>query len=101
MRRSNLAVETAVFPLKRAGVGPATLRGRPQARSFGQPTAGVSTAASTFPLSDGATILLTTSTMSDRTGKRYGARVEPDELIAAPVEPRMARNRGCPLRSDG
>ena len=67
-------------------------RGRPQTRSFGQPTAGVSTATSTFPLSDGATILLTTSTMADRSGKRYGASVEPDELIAAGVEPKDGRD---------
>ncbi len=62
-------------------------RGRPQTRSFGQPTVGTPTANSAFPLSDGALILMTTGLMADRTGRRYGARVEPDEVVAAPLEP--------------
>ncbi len=63
-------------------------RGRPLTRSFGQPTAGLSTANSNLPLSDGAIIFLTTATMADRTGKRYGDRIDPDELVAAPVHPK-------------
>ncbi len=86
------AVRIAVLTGPRTvGAGEAVtiaFRGRLQTRSFGQPTGGPSTDTSTFALSDGATILLTTATMADRTGKRYGARVEPDELIVAPVEPR-------------
>ncbi len=62
--------------------------GRPLTRSFGQPTAGLSTANSNLPLSDGAIIFLTTATMADRTGKRYGDRIDPDELVAAPVHPK-------------
>lgn len=58
-------------------------RGRPRTRSFGQSTAGLSTANQTFPLPDGAMILLTTAVDADRTGKRYGDKVDPDE----PVEP--------------
>jgi C-terminal processing protease CtpA/Prc len=58
-------------------------RGRPRTRSFGEPTAGLSTANGTFPLPDGATILLTTAVEADRTGKRYGDKIDPDERIDA------------------
>ena len=54
-------------------------KGRPRTRSFGLPTSGLSTANGTFPLPDGAMILLTTAIEVDRTGKRYGGKVDPDE----------------------
>ena len=60
-------------------------RGRPRARSFGLPTAGLSTANTRYPLPDGAAILLTTAVEADRTGHRYGNRIEPDERVE--VEP--------------
>lgn len=56
-------------------------RERPSTRSFGQGTYGVSTANSGFPLSDGAVIYLTVSTMADRTKRWYGGVVEPDEPL--------------------
>jgi hypothetical protein len=56
-------------------------RGRPDSRSFGEPTWGVSTANAGFPLSDGARIILTVSTMADRTGTLYGEKVIPDEIV--------------------
>jgi carboxyl-terminal processing protease len=56
-------------------------RGRPRARSFGLPTAGLSTSNDMFPLPDGSTIVLTTSVGADRTGKRYGGKIEPDEAV--------------------
>ncbi|HJZ76591.1 MAG TPA: S41 family peptidase [Vicinamibacterales bacterium] len=58
-------------------------RGRPRTRSFGQPTAGLSTANGTFPLPDGAMILLTTAVDADRTGRRYGDKIAPDEPVDA------------------
>jgi C-terminal processing protease CtpA/Prc len=58
-------------------------RGRPRTRSFGLPTAGLSTSNATFPLPDGSMILLTTAVGADRTGKRYGGAIEPDEIIDA------------------
>lgn len=57
--------------------------GRPRTRSFGLPTAGLSTANTMMMLPDGAVILLTTSVEADRTGKRYGGEIAPDELIPA------------------
>ena len=58
-------------------------RGRPRTRSFGLPTNGLSTANGTFPLPDGAMILLTTAIEADRTGRRYGDKIEPDETQPA------------------
>ena len=58
-------------------------RGRPNTRSFGLPTAGLSTANRTFPLPDGDMIVLTTSVAVDRTGRRYGDKINPDERIEA------------------
>lgn len=56
-------------------------RGRPHTRSFGQPTAGLSTANGGFPLPDGGTLFLTTALDADRTGHRYGGKIVPDELV--------------------
>ena len=70
--------------------------GRPRTRSFGLPTAGLSTANATMALPDGAMILLTTAVEADRTGKRYGEKLPPDEIIPAGVvgatdDPQMDR----------
>jgi hypothetical protein len=59
------------------------------------PTAGLSTANDTKALPDGAMIMLTTAVEADRTGKRYGEKLSPDELIPAPAtdtdDPQMDR----------
>lgn len=57
-------------------------RGRPDARSFGEPTWGVSTANQGFQLPDGAVIFLAVTTMADRLGTIYGGELVPDEVIA-------------------
>ena len=54
-------------------------RGRPNTRSFGEPTAGLSTGNETYKLSDGATLVLTEVVFADRTGATYGQAVEPDD----------------------
>ncbi len=56
-------------------------RGRPNARSFGQPTGGLSTANATYDLKDGAEIVLTVVIDADRTGKVYGDSVPPDQVV--------------------
>jgi C-terminal processing protease CtpA/Prc len=56
-------------------------RGRPDTRSFGRSTAGLSTANLAYRLSDGAVINLTVSTFADRTGRVYGESIAPDEVI--------------------
>lgn len=56
----------------------------PNSKSFGLRTCGVSTANAGFPMSDGATLNMTTSFMADRTLKKYGETVTPDieEVVA-------------------
>ena len=68
-----------------ASSGEATVvafRQRPDTRSFGLPTCGLSTANSGFTLSDGAVLNLTVSVMADRTRVPYGDRIQPDEVVA-------------------
>jgi C-terminal processing protease CtpA/Prc len=60
-----------------------SFRGRPRTRSFGQNTAGLSTANSTLRLPDGSMLLLTTAIEVDRNGNRYSDVVTPDEVIPA------------------
>jgi carboxyl-terminal processing protease len=55
--------------------------GRPNVRTFGEPTTGLSTGNSSIPLADGAILLLTTSVYADRTGKQYGNRIHPDVVV--------------------
>lgn len=74
-------------------------RGREQTRFFGEPTAGLSTANSSFPLPDGASIALTTAIYADRTGKEYGAKIEPDEVVKGEEEVVAAATRW--LRCEG
>lgn len=56
-------------------------RGRPQTRSFGQPTAGVSTGNVVHTLADGSRLLLTTSVMRDRNDRGDGLKIEPDQRV--------------------
>jgi C-terminal processing protease CtpA/Prc len=56
-------------------------RRRPKTRAYGEPTGGLSTANRGFSLSDGALLILTVSTMADRTGQLYGSQVEPDVVV--------------------
>jgi len=58
--------------------------GRPRTRSFGEHTAGYSTANESIPLSDGAMLLLCTSVEADRTGRRYPDGLDPDTPLPAP-----------------
>ncbi|MFC5537756.1 S41 family peptidase [Rhodocytophaga aerolata] len=57
--------------------------GRPNTRSFGFPTCGLSTANAPMMLSDGARLALTVGVMADRNKKAYGNAVQPDELLPA------------------
>lgn len=59
-----------------------SFRQRPEARSFGTATCGLSTANSNFALSDGATLILTVALMADRDRNAYGGALPPDEQIS-------------------
>jgi peptidase S41-like protein len=63
-----------------------SFRGRPDTRSFGSETCGLSTANSTFRLSDGAMLVLTTSLLADRNRVNYGIPIVPDETIGGDAE---------------
>ena len=56
-------------------------KGRPDTRSFGAPTCGLSTAIENYPMSDGGSLNLAISVMADRTRTAYGFAVEPDEIV--------------------
>lgn len=56
---------------------------RPDTRSFGAATCGLSTANQSFPLSDGGVLYLTVGVMADRGHNRYGVPIPPDELVDA------------------
>ena len=56
-------------------------RGRPKARSVGQPTFGVSTSNGMYPLPGGARLKLTDARFVDRTGQAYGDIVMPDHMV--------------------
>jgi carboxyl-terminal processing protease len=56
--------------------------GRPDTRSFGIPTCGLSTSNVMFRLSDGSILNLTVARMADRNLVEFGGQVHPDEVIA-------------------
>lgn len=56
-------------------------RERPNTRSFGKATAGLSTGTMEIELSDGAWMILAHNTFADRTGHPYGSKVIPDEIV--------------------
>jgi C-terminal processing protease CtpA/Prc len=55
--------------------------GRPNTRSFGTATCGLSTANARFTMSDGAALSLTVAVMADRTRTKYGDSIPPDEIV--------------------
>ncbi len=67
-------------------------RGRPDTRSFGAPTAGLSTANQGFYLSDGALLVLTVARLQDRSGRTLEGPVHPDEAVPDGLgDPALAR----------
>ncbi|RNI27875.1 hypothetical protein EFA69_17430 [Rufibacter immobilis] len=52
--------------------------GRPDTKSFGEPTAGLSTANKNFTLVDSAQLVLTSAVFTDRNGRIYGKKIVPD-----------------------
>jgi len=62
-------------------------RGRGNARTFGQPTAGLLSGTQTFVLTDGSWILLATALVSDRQGNIYISPIQPDEYVSPDTSP--------------
>ena len=63
-----------------------SFRARPNTRSFGTATCGLSTGIDSFLLANGARLNVAMSVMADRTLTIYGGVVEPDELVADPAQ---------------
>jgi C-terminal processing protease CtpA/Prc len=61
----------------------AFFKARPDTRSFGTPTCGHHHLQQAFVL-DGAVLYLVTAQSADRTKKRYGGPISPDEVITDP-----------------
>jgi hypothetical protein len=57
------------------------LRGRERSRFFGKPTGGATTSTQTVWMGDGAMLFVTNAIYADRTGKVYGGKLEPDEVV--------------------
>ncbi|MGB1286013.1 MAG: S41 family peptidase [Aggregatilineales bacterium] len=60
--------------------------GRSNMCSFGQHTRGVSTANSTYPMPDGAVLVITTGVCADRHGNIYEYGITPDVVSEEPLE---------------
>ncbi len=56
--------------------------GRTATRSFGAATGGATSATRTFPLSDGAALMLAVASVTDRSGRPLGGHIQPNELCA-------------------
>lgn len=63
-----------------------SFRARPNTRSFGDRTCGLSTGNQGYTMSDGGILLLTEVYMADRTKTKYGYAVAPDESITDPAQ---------------
>jgi C-terminal processing protease CtpA/Prc len=69
-----------------ASSGEATLiafLGRPNTRTFGDSTAGYASINNGYRLPDSANMVITIGVSRDRTGRQYGLRLTPDELLPA------------------
>ena len=60
--------------------------GRPETRSFGSDTFGVSTVNTVLSLSDGASLALTVGVQADRTGRTHGGVIAPDQVVQAAAD---------------
>jgi C-terminal processing protease CtpA/Prc len=70
--------------------------GRPDTRTFGEPTSGAATVPQFYELSDGAGLVLAAAWMADRNGGTYDSEVPPDE----PVENFGPLNSQTPVEDD-
>ena len=59
---------------------------RPDTRSFGAPTCGLTLVTQQVTMSDGALVFVATGVMADRTRFSYGAQIAPDEPVTDPRE---------------
>ncbi len=77
-----IAVLTGKRTMSSGEVMTVAFRGKPNSRSFGQPTGGYSTTNTNFNMPDGAIVILTVSVYADRNKQVFGDRIAPDVLVA-------------------
>jgi C-terminal processing protease CtpA/Prc len=70
-------------------------RGRRWARSFGEPTAGLTTTTFPYLLPDGALLVLATGLEADRTGRVFPGRIEPEQPV--PIDWRRIESEDDPM----
>jgi len=85
LRSAPVAVITGFYTMSSGEAVAIAFRGRPNTRSFGEPTAGKSTANQGERLSDGSMLLVTAALMADRNGVLYGVPIQPDERVDARI----------------
>jgi hypothetical protein len=92
LRRADapVAVVTDEETASAAEIIAAAFAARPPARSFGEATRGATTGTRTFPLIDGAALILAVASTSDRHGRIHTGPIRPDEAVSA-------AERGLPL----
>ncbi|GGA13624.1 S41 family peptidase [Dyella caseinilytica] len=83
LSHASVAVLTGEHTASSGEVMAISLRGRANTRSFGAPTAGLTTSSVDFPLPDGSMIILATSIDLDRNGHVYGEKIAPDQPVDA------------------
>jgi len=76
----------------------AAFRGRDDSLSFGSATRGMSTGNRTFPLSDGAALVLAVAATADRTGRVYRGALTPDVTVASD-DPRSPLTEQATIRA--
>jgi hypothetical protein len=100
LRRPNSPVALLIGPLTASAGELITLgyRGGPvPARSFGEPTYGVTTTPfGVYLRPDSGYLNITGGVMFDRTGQLYGGKLQPDELVTG-YSCRASSDGGCPL----
>jgi carboxyl-terminal processing protease len=80
-RASPVAVLTSQKTLSSGEATLIAFLGRPNTRTFGEPTGGLPTANSRFQLSDTSRLLLTTLLEADRLGRVYKSSIPPDVFV--------------------
>jgi carboxyl-terminal processing protease len=80
-RASPVAVLTGQKTLSSGEATLIAVLGRPDTRTFGEPTGGLPTANTAFQLSDTSRLLLTTLLEADRLGRIYKSSIPPDVLV--------------------
>jgi C-terminal processing protease CtpA/Prc len=84
LRETNapVAVLTGRSTASAAEIVATAFEARAGTRSFGAATSGATTGTQIFPLSDGAALVLAVAATSDRNGRIYSGRIEPDVAVA-------------------